>query len=172
MQRADGDVQPGGVPLQPEAEGAHADDGARGVGGAGQDLVAVGEHLREIAVHDLGDALVLPTAELRQVAGVDHGLKVEVHVLVVEFLPADGQETFLLRFGKPGLDAGIRRGAVAPAGAVTAIMADIERLVPVRGRCHGRNVEVIRPLAAGGEVAFASHKFIDVEGLRRGCGRG
>ena len=130
--------------LQTGGEAVHRHDAARGGAGDGADvLAAVLEHLREAVVHPLGELCMLADAARSQAAVHAVMQLVEEGGLPQEGFAVRGQEALLIGLGQQVADLLVLRTAPVGTRSVTAVVADIERLVALGGRRVLHGVEFV-----------------------------
>ena len=146
-------VELGIAALEAQAEGAHAHDGALGSGRQGIHLFPALEDLGEGFVNELSDGLVLVEAQGNQVSGIDPGLFPEGLVLGGKLFPVGGEYVQFFGLGQHLVDEKVCFPVPGIAGAVPAIVADIEGLISVRGLADGS--EFVQTVRAFHPVGFA-----------------
>ena len=141
------------------AAGGHAHDGADRSRRAGIDHAPLSEHGREGLHHRPGDLLVLVPADLGQVAHAVLHIVPEGLQIIQQGLSPRGQVSLLPALGQHIQNDGIGIGGIGIAGAVPAIMADVNGLVPLRNGRGSLGRRVDEAVQAGGLVPVGADFF-------------
>ena len=126
--------------LQSQAERRHGHHAARGSGGPGTHGGIVPEHFRIVRVHPGGQRFLLAESLARQVARtvVDGRIYPVETILVIH--PERRQVLFVARFPKHAFKPRVDVALPGVAGAMAAIMADIEGFITLRRRRQVRRI--------------------------------
>ena len=129
-------------------EACHADDATPTERGNGKHIAALLEHLGEIVVHGSGYALVLLPAQVAQLADTGGQFILGSLKLLVKRLALGRELLLAVSNGQQAVHFAIEESVPVVARAVTAIVADVERLVATGSLSQFLGCELIRIVGA------------------------